>query len=119
MTGAGATFPYPIYAKWAETYKANTGNGLNYQSVGSGAGIKQIKAKTVEFGASDMPLKAEELEESGLMQFPVIWGGVGCNGQHAYHQLLHQGTQLIPADFIVPIVSFNPVSDHHQWPAGT
>ena len=76
MTGAGATFPYPIYAKWAETYKANTGNGLNYQSVGSGAGIKQIKAKTVEFGASDMPLKAEELEEAGLMQFPAIMGGV-------------------------------------------
>src|SRR5476649_1711874 len=76
MTGAGATFPYPIYAKWAESYKAATGNGLNYQSVGSGAGIKQIKAKTVEFGASDMPLKAEELDESGLTQFPAIMGGV-------------------------------------------
>ncbi|MCD2518097.1 phosphate ABC transporter substrate-binding protein PstS [Massilia sp. G4R7] len=76
MTGAGATFPYPIYAKWAESYKAATGNGLNYQSVGSGAGIKQIKAKTVDFGASDMPLKAEELDESGLMQFPAIMGGV-------------------------------------------
>ncbi|GAB3368384.1 phosphate ABC transporter substrate-binding protein PstS [Massilia agri] len=76
MTGAGATFPYPIYAKWAESYKAATGNGLNYQSVGSGAGIKQIKAKTVDFGASDMPLKAEELEEAGLMQFPAIMGGV-------------------------------------------
>ncbi|MEG2902432.1 MAG: substrate-binding domain-containing protein, partial [Massilia sp.] len=63
MTGAGATFPYPIYAKWAEGYKAATGNGLNYQSVGSGAGIKQIKAKTVDFGASDMPLKADELEK--------------------------------------------------------
>ena len=76
MTGAGATFPYPIYAKWAEQYKAATGNGLNYQSVGSGAGIKQIKAKTVDFGASDMPLKAEELDEAGLMQFPAIMGGV-------------------------------------------
>ena len=76
MTGAGATFPYPIYAKWAESYKIATGNGLNYQSVGSGAGIKQIKAKTVDFGASDMPLKAEELEEAGLMQFPAIMGGV-------------------------------------------
>ncbi len=76
MTGAGATFPYPIYAKWAEMYKKATGNGLNYQSVGSGAGIKQIKAKTVDFGASDMPLKAAELEESGLMQFPAIMGGV-------------------------------------------
>ncbi|XLZ72070.1 phosphate ABC transporter substrate-binding protein PstS [Massilia sp. SR12] len=76
MTGAGATFPYPIYAKWAEAYKASTGNGLNYQSVGSGAGIKQIKAKTVDFGASDMPLKAEELDAEGLMQFPAIMGGV-------------------------------------------
>ena len=76
MTGAGATFPYPIYAKWAEMYKKSTGNGLNYQSVGSGAGIKQIKAKTVDFGASDMPLKAEELEAEGLMQFPAIMGGV-------------------------------------------
>ncbi|WP_409031202.1 phosphate ABC transporter substrate-binding protein PstS [Janthinobacterium sp. CG_23.3] len=76
MTGAGATFPYPIYAKWAESYKAATGNGLNYQSVGSGAGIKQIKAKTVDFGASDMPLKAEDLDAEGLMQFPAIMGGV-------------------------------------------
>ena len=76
MTGAGATFPYPIYAKWAESYKAATGNGLNYQSIGSGAGIKQIKAKTVDFGASDMPLKAEDLEAEGLMQFPAIMGGV-------------------------------------------
>ncbi|MCE3608285.1 phosphate ABC transporter substrate-binding protein PstS [Massilia sp. P8910] len=76
MTGAGATFPYPVYAKWAESYKKATGNGLNYQSVGSGAGIKQIKAKTVDFGASDKPLGAEELETSGLMQFPAIMGGV-------------------------------------------
>ena len=76
ITGAGATFPYPIYSKWAESYKKNTGNGLNYQSIGSGGGIKQIKAKTVDFGASDMPLKAEELEAEGLVQFPVIMGGV-------------------------------------------
>ncbi|HEY5801711.1 MAG TPA: phosphate ABC transporter substrate-binding protein PstS, partial [Burkholderiaceae bacterium] len=76
MTGAGATFPYPIYAKWAESYKAATGNGLNYQSIGSGAGIKQIKAKTVDFGASDMPLKAEELQAEGLVQFPAVMGGV-------------------------------------------
>ena len=76
MTGAGATFPYPIYAKWAESYKAATGNGLNYQSVGSGAGIKQIKAKTVDFGASDMPLSAADLDAEGLMQFPAIMGGV-------------------------------------------
>jgi phosphate transport system substrate-binding protein len=76
ITGAGATFPYPIYAKWAEAYKSATGNGLNYQSIGSGGGIKQIKAKTVDFGASDMPLQAEELEKEGLMQFPAIMGGV-------------------------------------------
>jgi phosphate transport system substrate-binding protein len=76
MTGAGATFPYPIYAKWAESYKASTGNGLNYQSIGSGAGIKQIKAKTVDFGASDMPLSAADLDAAGLMQFPAIMGGV-------------------------------------------
>ncbi|MES2073049.1 MAG: phosphate ABC transporter substrate-binding protein PstS [Pseudomonadota bacterium] len=76
ITGAGATFPYPIYAKWAEAYKKATGNGLNYQSIGSGGGIKQIKAKTVDFGASDMPLKAEELEAEGLVQFPAIIGGV-------------------------------------------
>ena len=76
MTGAGATFPYPIYSKWAESYKKISGNGLNYQSIGSGGGIKQIKAKTVDFGASDMPLTAAELDESGLVQFPVIMGGV-------------------------------------------
>jgi phosphate transport system substrate-binding protein len=76
MTGAGATFPYPIYAKWAEMYKKASGNGLNYQSVGSGAGIKQIKAKTVDFGASDMPLPADELNQAGLFQFPAIMGGV-------------------------------------------
>jgi len=76
ITGAGATFPYPIYAKWAEMYKASTGTGLNYQSVGSGAGIKQIKAKTVDFGASDMPLPAKDLNEAGLFQFPAIMGGV-------------------------------------------
>jgi phosphate transport system substrate-binding protein len=76
LTGAGATFPYPIYAKWAEMYKKATGTGLNYQSVGSGAGIKQIKAKTVDFGASDMPLAADELNKEGLFQFPAIMGGV-------------------------------------------
>jgi phosphate transport system substrate-binding protein len=76
ITGAGATFPYPVYAKWAEAYKAKTGVGMNYQSIGSGGGIKQIKAKTVDFGASDKPLKADELEKDGLMQFPAIMGGV-------------------------------------------
>ncbi len=76
ITGAGATFPYPIYAKWADAYKKNTGNGMNYQSIGSGGGIKQITAKTVDFGASDMPMKAEDLEKNGLVQFPAIMGGV-------------------------------------------
>jgi phosphate transport system substrate-binding protein len=76
VTGAGATFPYPIYAKWAENYKKATGNGVNYNSIGSGAGIKQIKAKTVDFGGSDKPLKVDELNEAGLMQFPAIMGGV-------------------------------------------
>ncbi|MDP1896900.1 MAG: phosphate ABC transporter substrate-binding protein PstS [Sulfurimicrobium sp.] len=76
MTGAGATFPYPIYAKWAEAYKAKTGVSMNYQSIGSGGGIKQIKAKTVDFGASDKPLKPEELEKDGLTQFPTVMGGV-------------------------------------------
>jgi len=75
ISGAGATFPYPIYAKWADTYKKETGNGLNYQSIGSGGGIKQIKAKTVTFGASDMPLKPEELKDAGLVQFPTVTGG--------------------------------------------
>jgi phosphate transport system substrate-binding protein len=76
ISGAGATFPYPVYSKWADAYKTQTGVGLNYQSIGSGGGIKQIKAKTVTFGASDKPLEAKELQESGLVQFPMIIGGV-------------------------------------------
>jgi phosphate transport system substrate-binding protein len=76
ISGAGATFPYPLYAKWADTYKKETGIGLNYQSIGSGGGIKQIKANTVTFGASDMPLKPAELKEAGLVQFPTVVGGV-------------------------------------------
>jgi len=76
ITGAGATFPYPIYAKWADAYRKSTGVGLNYQSIGSGGGIKQITSKTVDFGASDMPMKAEDLEKNGLLQFPAIMGGV-------------------------------------------
>ncbi len=75
ITGAGATFPYPIYAKWADAYKKASGIGLNYQSIGSGGGIQQIGAKTVDFGASDMPLKPEELGKGGLMQFPTVIGG--------------------------------------------
>ncbi len=76
ITGAGATFPFPIYAKWAEAYKARTGTGLNYQSIGSSGGIKQIKAKTVDFGATDNPVKFEDLQADGLVQFPAIIGGV-------------------------------------------
>jgi len=87
MTGAGATFPYPVYAKWADAYKTQTGIGLNYQSIGSGGGIKQIEAKTVDFGASDMPLKPEDLEKNGLMQFPTVIGGdvpvINVNGIEA------------------------------------
>ena len=76
ISGAGATFPYPIYAKWAAAYKNETGIGLNYQSIGSGGGIKQIQARTVTFGASDMPLEPAQLQKSALMQFPMIMGGV-------------------------------------------
>ena len=76
ISGAGATFPYPVYAKWADTYKKETGVGLNYQSIGSGGGIKQIQAKTVTFGASDAPLKGPELEKYGLVQFPMVMGGI-------------------------------------------
>ena len=76
IAGAGASFPYPVYSKWAEAYKAKTGNGLNYQSIGSSGGIKQIKAKTVDFGASDNPVKFEDLEADGMIQFPAIIGGV-------------------------------------------
>ncbi len=76
ITGAGATFPFPIYSKWADAYKKETGNGLNYQSIGSGGGIKQIQAKTVTFGASDMPLKVEQLEKDGLVQWPMVMGAI-------------------------------------------
>ena len=76
ISGAGATFPYPVYAKWAEAYSQKTGVKMNYQSIGSGGGIKQITAKTVDFGASDAPLTADELNKEGLMQFPMVMGGV-------------------------------------------
>ena len=75
ISGAGATFPYPLYAKWADAYKKETGIGLNYQSIGSGGGIKQIQQKTVTFGASDMPLEPKELAKIGLVQFPTVVGG--------------------------------------------
>ena len=76
ITGAGATFPFPVYSKWADAYKKETGNGLNYQSIGSGAGIKQIIAKTVTFGATDAPLKAEQLTKDGLVQWPMVMGAI-------------------------------------------
>lgn len=76
ISGAGATFPYPIYAKWADTYKREMGVSVNYQSIGSGGGIKQIKAKTVTFGASDAPLSGKELDSAGLAQFPMVMGGI-------------------------------------------
>ena len=76
ISGAGATFPFPIYSKWASAYKGVSGNGLNYQSIGSGGGIKQIESKTVTFGASDMPLTVQELNRYGLLQFPTVIGGV-------------------------------------------
>lgn len=76
ISGAGATFPYPIYAKWADAYKKDTGNGMNYQSIGSGAGIKQIQAKTVTFGATDAPLKGAQLAKDGLVQWPQVMGAI-------------------------------------------
>src|SRR6516164_5794623 len=72
ITGAGASFPAPVYAKWADAYQKATGNKINYQSIGSSGGLKQIRAKTVDFGASDMPLKPEELQKDGLVQFPTV-----------------------------------------------
>jgi phosphate transport system substrate-binding protein len=76
ITGAGSTFIYPVLSKWADAYKKDTGNGVNYQSIGSGAGIKQVQAKTVTFGATDMPLKVEQLEKDGLAQWPMIMGAI-------------------------------------------
>jgi phosphate transport system substrate-binding protein len=76
ITGAGATFPYPVYSKWSEAYQVKTDVQLNYQSIGSSGGIKQIKAATVDFGATDAPLKGDELTASGLVQFPTVLGGV-------------------------------------------
>jgi len=97
ITGAGASFPYPVYGKWAEAYKAQTGISMNYQSIGSGGGIKQITAKTVDFGASDKPLTLEELDKTGMMQFPTLIGGVvpviNVNGV-ANGQLHLDGTTL-------------------------
>jgi phosphate transport system substrate-binding protein len=85
ITGAGATFPYPIYAKWADAYRKATGNGMNYQSIGSGGGIKQITAKTVDFGASDMPMKPDDLAKNGLVQFPAGDGRRGAGREDRRH----------------------------------
>src|SRR6202790_4189916 len=92
LSGAGATFPYPVYAKWADAYKKETGVGLNYQSIGSGGGIKQIKAKTVTFGATDAPLSGKELDETGLAQFPMVMSRIvpGVNIKSV------QAGQLVP-----------------------
>jgi len=76
ITGAVATFPYPIYAKWAEAYKKATGVGLNYQSIGSSGGIRQIRAKTVTFGGTDAPVSGADLDKDGMVQFPTVLGGV-------------------------------------------
>src|ERR1700758_5083022 len=76
ITGAGSTFIFPVLSKWADAYKKESGNGVNYQSIGSGAGIKQIQAKTVTFGATDMPLKAEQLEKEGFVQWPQVMGAI-------------------------------------------
>src|ERR1700760_294319 len=109
ISGAGATFPYPIYAKWADAYKKLTGVGLNYQSIGSGGGIKQIKAKTVTFGASDMPLKPEELKEAGLVQFPMIIGGVVpvVNVKGVTAGQLHLDGSIIAAIYMGDITAWN------------
>ncbi|WFF43256.1 phosphate ABC transporter substrate-binding protein PstS [Salinicola endophyticus] len=76
ITGAGATFPYPVYSQWADAYQDKSGVGLNYQAIGSGGGIQQITAKTVTFGASDAPMTKEELDKNGLLQWPMVMGGV-------------------------------------------
>jgi len=109
ITGAGATFPYPIYAKWADAYKTQTGVGMNYQSIGSGGGIKQIKAKTVDFGASDMPLTPEELDKEGLLQFPAIVGGVVpvVNLEDVGPGQLHLNGRLLADIFLGKIKTWN------------
>lgn len=112
ITGAGATFPYPIYSKWSEAYKEATGIGLNYQSIGSGGGIKQIKNKTVDFGASDMPLKPEELDREELVQFPVIIGGVVpvVNLEGVQPGQLKLTAELVSAIFLGKITRWNDPS---------
>lgn len=109
ISGAGATFPYPVYAKWAEAYAKETGTKLNYQSIGSGGGIKQIKANTVDFGASDAPLQPQELEQAGLMQFPMIMGGVVpvVNVRNLGAGRLHLSNALLADIFLGKIKNWN------------
>ena len=109
ITGAGATFPYPIYAKWAESYNVKTGIKLNYQSIGSGGGIKQITNKTVDFGASDKPLKPEELEKAGLIQFPAIVGGVVpvVNVLGVADGELHLSGEVLANIFLKKVIKWN------------
>lgn len=95
ITGAGATFPYPVYSKWAEAYKKETGISINYQSIGSGAGIKQIQNKTITFGATDMPLSQDELEKGGLVQFPMVIGSVVIG-----YNLKNNNKQLTPQEIV-------------------
>ena len=106
ISGAGATFPYPIYAKWAAAYKNQTGIGLNYQSIGSGGGIKQIKAKTVTFGASDQPLKPEDLDASGLTQFPMIMGN--CTRPDASRSSGLRGISEAPMVTVLALICLMP-----------
>jgi phosphate transport system substrate-binding protein len=111
ISGAGATFPYPVYSKWADAYRQQTGIGLNYQSIGSGGGIKQIKAKTVTFGASDMPLEPKDVQEAGLVQFPMIIGGVvpvvNIKGVHGGQMVLDGVT--VAAIYLGDITKWNDV----------
>lgn len=109
ITGAGATFPYPIYAKWAESYNVKTNVKLNYQSIGSGGGIKQITNKTVDFGASDKPLKPEELEKAGLTQFPTVVGGVVpvVNIPGVGNGQLHLSGQVLADIYLKKITKWN------------
>lgn len=109
ITGAGATFPYPVYAKWAQAYQKATGIQLNYQAIGSGGGIKQIEAKTVDFGASDKPLSPEELQQSHLMQFPTLIGGVVpvVNISKLQNQKLHLSGTVLADIYLGKIKKWN------------
>ena len=109
ITGAGATFPYPVYSKWASEYQKATGNKINYQSIGSGAGIKQIQAKTVTFGASDMPLDQKDLDKYGLFQFPTVIGGnvIAVNIEGMKNNELNLDDQTIADIYLGKIKKWN------------